>query len=114
MTDPQAGSFESAYDGDDRELRDLIERASQIQEMTLHAGWQHLTDYIYSHTATFQQRLVTGRCESFEQYKDIAGWVRGITDALAVPEKLQQQIQARILAAQEGREPDEDAIRDDS
>ena len=72
----------SAYDGDDAELRQLIEFAHQIQELQQHPGWRPFRDYLLTRTAAIQRRLVLGNFSSMEEYKDKAGWLRGITDAV--------------------------------
>ena len=72
----------AAYSGDDAELRQLMEGAHQIEQMQRSPGWQPFRDYLLTRTAAVQRRLVLGNFSSMEEYKDKAGWLRGITDAV--------------------------------
>lgn len=93
----------SAYDGDDQELRQLIEWAHQIEQLQMHAGWVPYRDYLLSKTAAVQRRLVLGNFSSMEEYKDKAGWLRGITDAVGENENGELLVLAAIREALEAR-----------
>lgn len=93
------GEIVGAYDGDDLEIRQLIERGSLIAELVQHPGWAHYSDYLLSKSASKQRLLVRGHYETLAEYKDVAGWVRGITDALGALEQIQAMIEARIEQA---------------
>lgn len=91
---------DAAFDGvledleglDEHEIRDLVERSSQIQQMTLHPGWGYLQDYLIALTTSHQKRILSGGCRSIEDYRAETGFVRGLQASLEAVDKLQQRI----------------------
>lgn len=74
------------------ELRDLIERDSQVQEMMQHPGWEILCDYIRIKLAAEQRSLILGNMESFEEYQRRVGLVAGMMYALEAPQSLAEWV----------------------
>jgi hypothetical protein len=89
------------YDGQDREIRDLIERASALSALQQTDGWAHYRDYLLSLSLPVQKRLILGSYKTIEEYREAAGWLRGITDATEALTKIQDLIETLIRQANE-------------
>lgn len=89
----------AGYDGKDREIRDLIERASSLAALQQTEGWQHYKDYLLSLTIPVQKRIVLGNYKTMEEYKDASGWLRGVTDATEALTRMQDLIDELIRQA---------------
>jgi hypothetical protein len=74
------------------ELRDLIERDAQVQEMTQHPGWALLQDYMRAQMEAKQRWLIIGNADTLEEYRRMTGWLQGVGDALSAPEALAAQV----------------------
>jgi hypothetical protein len=74
------------------ELRDLIERNAQIQEMSLHPGWELLCDYVRAQMMAKQRSLLLGNADSLEEYREQVGWLQGVTAVLNAPQSLAEQV----------------------
>lgn len=75
------------------ELRDLIERNSQIQELTRHPGWPLLVDYMHDRMFKEQRSLILGNARTIEDYRNTTGWLKGVTDTLTAPDALAEQVE---------------------
>lgn len=94
MTDVLFEGLLEDLDGlEESELRDLIERTSQIVEMTNHRGWTYLQDYLVALTTKHQTRILGGYCRDIEAYRAETGYVKGLQAALEAPMKLQERIE---------------------
>ena len=93
-------SFEIAYEGDDLDLRHMVEAAHQVAELMRHPGWQHYQDFLYSEIATMQGRIQSGSLETLEQYKFWTGRIQGIQQALTTGERLTALVEANVEARQ--------------
>lgn len=52
-------------------------------------------------TTGVQRRLIDGKADSYEQYKEWAGWVKGVLDVFDAPEKLQESLKSTIAQIEE-------------
>jgi hypothetical protein len=85
------------------ELRDLIERNHQVQELTRHPGWPLFCDYLRAQLEAKQRYLILGNAKDIEDYRKIASWVAGVTDALNAPQMLSEQVERARRAEDEAR-----------
>lgn len=75
------------------ELRELIERNAQVQEMTQHPGWALLGDYMRAQLEARQRYLLVGSAKDIEDYRKMTGWLQGVSDTLSAPATLGEQVQ---------------------
>lgn len=68
------------------ELRDLIERDTQIQELTRHPGWEVLRDLVLERAEPVQKGLLSGAPKDIERYRYDVGWWQGVRDVLDAPD----------------------------
>lgn len=66
----------AAYDGEDRQLREMIERRAAIIELMRTPGWNHLYEFVQNEINRRSQRIVLGRLE-IDEYQREAGWCQG-------------------------------------
>lgn len=91
--DPRFDDVLEDLDGlEEHELRELIERAHQIELLTKHKGWGFLQDYLVALTTTHQRKILSGGCRNIEEYRVETGFVRGLQASLDAAEKLQSRI----------------------
>jgi hypothetical protein len=74
------------------ELRDLVERNAQVQEMALHPGWELLCDYVRAQMGAKQRSLLLGNADSLEEYREQVGWLQGVSAVLNAPQTLAEQV----------------------
>lgn len=58
------------------QLRELQERAFQLEELRKHPGWAVLEEYVGQVSAVHQRRVLTG-CKTFDEYQYEVGFIRG-------------------------------------
>jgi hypothetical protein len=75
------------------ELRDLVERNTQVQEMTRHPGWALLEDYLRAQLEAKQRWLLVGNAKTLEEYREMTGWLQGVRDTLNAPNALHEQVE---------------------
>lgn len=75
------------------DLRDLIERNAQIQEMTQHPGWALLEDYMRAQMGAKQRSLLLGNADTIEEYREWTGWLKGVSATLDAPDTLAKQLE---------------------
>lgn len=85
----------------DDPIRQLIEDAHQLQELTRHPGWQVLTRLSGKDIEAWQTRMNSGKFKSLEEYKFCAGWLDGARQLLDVPATVQRQLERTQEAAAE-------------
>lgn len=85
----------------EKDLRDLIERAYQLEELTRHPGWPLLVDLITAMTTTRQRLILSGACKTLEDYAQQTGWVKGAQAALDGPAMVQRKLDAYRELAEE-------------
>lgn len=85
------------------ELRDLIERHSQIQELTQHPGWSLLGDYMRAQMEAKQRSLLLGNAKTIEDYRAQTGWIKGVSDVLDAPEALAEQVEREEREERDGQ-----------
>jgi hypothetical protein len=78
----------------DAELRALVERNAQVQELTKHPGWELYCDFVRHRLAIEQGLLIRGNFDSLEDYKKKAGWVAGAIYALEAPDALMKLVES--------------------
>ena len=88
LNDPFADLLPDLEGVEDKELRDLVERAHRIAQLTQHPGWQEFCDYLLSCSKTAQNRLCDGYVADMEEYKKLTGYLDGIREALYAGDKL--------------------------
>jgi len=79
---------------DDQHLHELIERASQIEALTMHPGWPLFRDYVIGLSVSTQRYVLNGNCKNIDEYREKTGYVKGLTAAIDAPETLAHQIAA--------------------
>ena len=96
----------AAYDGDDGELRAMIERGEAIGDLMQHPGWEHFADWLKNVAGMANERLLSGKGVDFPTYQRLCGMIAGIQQALDPLTPIQLAIDAR----QRKTEPDEPAF----
>lgn len=97
---PSLDEIISSYDGDDQELRTMIERRGAVVELMRHPGFRHLKDFIESEINARSQRIVLGRMKDHEEYLAETGWCRGAIAAFTAIDRLDALVAARVTGAQ--------------
>lgn len=95
---------------EEKDLRDLIERAYQLEELTRHPGWPLLVDLVTAATVTRQKIILSGACKSLEDYAQQTGWIKGAQAALVAPHRMQQRLdnaRERLESEREDNSPTE-------
>jgi len=99
------GEFEHLRDDleglDEAQLRELIERASQIEALTEHPGWTYLMDYLAHVTATTQEFVLFGKCTSLDEYRFHTGRIAGLRMVMEAPQALRQAVIMRFQQMEE-------------
>lgn len=105
MTDPETNEvlLNEFADYDDDGLRDLIERVSQIEEMTQMPGWAFYVDLLTHKTVATQRRILNGSCDSFEEYSRETGWIRGVQAAIEAPAVLRAKLEQQQILTDESK-----------
>lgn len=93
---------------EDEYLRNLIERASLIDELTHHPGWALFVEYLMALSASMEERMLKSYAKSFDEYRFETGKLAGLQTAIQAPTRLQvavriaqeQAEQARLLASE--------------
>lgn len=80
----------------DDDFRALQEQAHMLNELTRHAGWAVLVDYLQATSASMQRRLLNGHISSHEEYKQVSGELVGITKALRAPDQVAQMVRDEV------------------
>jgi hypothetical protein len=80
------------------ELRDLVERAFEIEQMQESAGWLYLRDYVSAQIQAKNRFLLNGHAKTLEEYRSEAGWIQGAMFVLEAQERLQETV--RVARAQ--------------
>ena len=75
------------------DLRDLIERNHQVQELIRQPGWPLLCDYLRAQMEAKQRWLLLGHADTLEEYRRVVGWLQGVSDALSAPDVLAAQVE---------------------
>ena len=81
-------------------VRELVERAYEIGEMTTMPGWHLLVGTVEKHIAANQRWLMHGHAKTVEEYRDRAGYLRGLTYVLEAPARVAELAQTRLKAEQ--------------
>ena len=76
----------------DDTYRDLIERAHDLRELTLHPGWAVWNNHLHRRIMAKQREMLAGK-DTLEAYRHTAGWIEGMEYALGVLSELERQIQ---------------------
>ena len=97
---PSLDEIISSYDGNDQELRTMIERRGAVLELMRHPGFRHLKDFIESEINARSQRIVLGRMKDHEEYLAETGWCRGAIAAFTAIDRLDALVAARVKGAQ--------------
>ncbi len=95
---------------EDSELRDLIERAAQLHELTLHPGWALFVDLVTAQTVSRQNLILAGACKTLEDYAAQTGWIKGAMAAIEGPRMVQSKLdnlRQQIEEEQEANSPTE-------
>lgn len=107
MTEPQPDEAQpnldeiiASYDGDDRELRAMIEKRSSVLELMRQPGFTALKEFIESEINSRSQRIVLGRMKNHEEYLAETGWCRGAIAAFTAIDRLDALVAARVVGAQ--------------
>jgi hypothetical protein len=67
----------------DEEYRAIIEQSFQLNELTKHAGWPVLVDYMLSvKLRPVKERLLAGNIDSLDEYKKVSGFCAGAESVL--------------------------------
>lgn len=69
-----------------------------LEELTRHAGWPVLVDYLHTITTMAKHAILNGNVADFERYKAITGELIGIHKAIDAP-----AVVAGILASEKKR-----------
>jgi hypothetical protein len=80
---------------EDKELRDLIERAHRVAQLTQHPGWPEFYDYLVSVSMSAQNRLCDGYVTSMEEYNRLVGKIEGIREAIFATDKLNDLVRRK-------------------
>ena len=75
------------------ELRELIERAHQIRELTKTPEWELLRDYIATVVSKKNRALLNGNAKTIEEYRGEAGWIQGAMFVLEAADQLDLQVE---------------------
>ncbi len=97
----------TAYQGDDLELRQMVEWAHSVHEMMQHPGWAAYQDFLYSEIAAMQGRIQSGSLDTLEAYKFWTGKIQGITQAINTYERMTALVEAQVEARGEAELADE-------
>lgn len=97
---PSLDEIISSYDGDDLELRAMIERRGAVVELMRHPGFRHLKEFIESEINKKSQRIVLGRMKDHEEYLAETGWCQGAIAAFTAIDRLDALVAARVANAQ--------------
>lgn len=92
----------------DEELRDLIERVHQIQELQKHQGWELLLDYSRALLAHKQGRILSGKLTP-DEYHEAVGWLNGANAILNAAEVLAERLERAKDLEQTEQEEERDA-----
>ena len=72
----------AAYQGDDAELRLMIEQRAALVELQATPAWQTYRDVVYSRIAGIHGRMHRGRYPSLEEYRQDVGLAQGLEQAV--------------------------------
>ncbi len=100
---------------DDSALRDLIERAAQLHELTLHPGWALFVDLVTAQTVSRQNLILAGACKTLEDYSAQTGWIKGAIAAIDGPKMVRAKLDSlrqQIEEEQEANSPTEREMND--
>lgn len=86
-------------------LSDLVERLHQIEQLTAQPGWALLEDYLKAETVAHQNRLLSGRIDSLDEYKRLTGWLDGVFFYRLAAKRLRDQIAGERGRIAEDRQP---------
>lgn len=79
LQEPRVGPF----DGDDAAKETEI--AYQLRQLTEHPAWSLLAGICSARAAAFEAILLNGKARSLEEYREHAGYARGIRYVLDLP-----------------------------
>lgn len=96
---PNLDEIIASYQGDDLELRQMIERRSAVLELMRHPGFRHLKEFIESEINKRSQRIVLGRMKNHEEYLSETGWCQGAIAAFTAIDRLDGLVAARVVNA---------------
>ena len=77
----------------EQEFRDLLDRAQQIRELSQHPGWPVYADFVRDKAIRQQNALLAGTAQTFEEYKERAGWIQGAQFALDAPKHVETAVE---------------------
>ncbi len=100
---------------EDSDLRDLIERAAQLHELTLHPGWALFVDLVTAQTVSRQNLILAGACKTLEDYAAQTGWIKGAMAAIDGPAMVNRKLEnlrEQIEEEQEANSPTEREMND--
>jgi len=109
VSTPEFEHLRSDLEGlEDEYLRELIERASLIEELTHHPGWGLFVEYLRAVSASMEDRLLKSYAKNFDEYRYETGKLAGLQTAIEAPRRLQvavalaqeQAEQARLIASE--------------
>ncbi len=86
-----------AYQGDDLELREMIELSHRVHEMMEHPGWEAYRNWLYEDIAKIHRRLHDAQFSDVSEYRLWAGKAQGIEQALTAYERIEQIVQSLVL-----------------
>lgn len=88
----------------EEDLRQLVEQAHQIRELTKHPGWVVYEDWLKHRILGEQRSLLAGNVTDIQEYKLRAGLIRGVTMALTAADDTQT-----LVDNERGRQRDDAA-----
>jgi len=87
----------AAYQGDDGELRLMIEQRAALVELQATPAWQTYRDVVYSRIAGIHGRMHRGRYPSLEEYRQDVGLAQGLEQAVdGTVIEMERMIAARL------------------
>lgn len=74
------------------EIRDLQERAFQLDELTKHPGWVVLQDFVVNVAGlrAWQDSILGGSAKTTDQYQHLVGKIAGCEHALYAPRRARE------------------------
>lgn len=91
----------------EEELGDLRERTALIEDMASRPGWEMLRDRALVALYQRQQRLISGRIGSYEDYLKEVAWMDGVSFVLGLPEQARGELDLELMNRHEA----ESAVR---
>lgn len=70
----------------EEEYRELLEQATLIDDLTKQPGWGAFTDFLINKTLPSRRIITSGSCRTMEEYRETAGFIKGIEWALSAPD----------------------------